>query len=194
LRARCPNGNRPARIPLRYLTLRWTSRQPGLRMSQDRLGDARSGGEKAGRPEPYTRGTGRQPRRDNSLGARRPGGRGSRRVWPLVLNAGSLRTLATGDRFGRATRAATAAPRSFKRERRAPAPPHAESSARQHCPSHGAKRVPLLRSRRSLQLCVSSHAADRRSKPVQEVLTDLRPAPSAIAPLRACHRCIAECC
>jgi hypothetical protein len=38
------------------------------------------GGEKAGRPEPYKRGTGRQPRVDGSVGAGRPGARRRRRA------------------------------------------------------------------------------------------------------------------
>ena len=77
---------------------------------------------------------------------------------------GSLRTLATGDRFGRAARAAIAARRKPQaRGARPQSRPQRRAAPGKHCPSHGAKRVLLLRSRKSLQLGVPGHSAGRRS-------------------------------
>jgi len=80
-----------------------------------------------------------------------------------LLEVGGLIGAVTGSGVRRGRRAA--ATRSLKRERRerASAAPSGRATPGKHCPSHGAKCVPLLRIRNSLQLCVSGRSAGRRS-------------------------------
>lgn len=85
-----------------------------------------------------------------------------RRVLAAVAGRGSLRTLATGDRFR--ARCGRRSPRreALSESGAAPAPHPAQGSARHRCPSHEAKHVPQLRSRKSMQLWASGHGAGRR--------------------------------
>jgi hypothetical protein len=114
------------------------------------------GGEKAGRPEPYTGGRGREPPRGRFCGCWSPWRSSSAAGWSLMLlrvvaDARPRETGAGGADAGGARRG-----RSPKRERAASAPPSGEQ-----CPAllayRWAKRVPLLRSRQCLQFCDYSH-------------------------------------